>query len=434
MRPFIALNIGKTARLNLLLSAAAAVILAGCSSSADRLTSNSSQNDPIYTASVPSSIQENDAGTGVSSRPLGSSNYASNAKNYETAPQQQVYSQPIYRQPAYQQPKPVYAPQPQVAAVASPAMRAESGEIQVEPGMTLFSIARSNNVSVRSLADANNLSPPYAVRTGQVLRMPGSGEGQVAAIAPKRQKSGGSHTVKSGETLYSLGRSYGVSPYAIADANNLSHDTVLGVGQSLSIPGGGSASVASAPAPKKIMAGPVESTVAKSEDAATPEPVQQTAELLKPKDQSQLAPTADPQISNAAVDPSLPGFRWPVKGQIISAYGSKPNGLRNEGINISVPEGTSVRAAESGVVAYAGNELKGYGNLVLVRHEGGWVTAYAHNKELFVKRGDTVKRGDVVAKAGRTGTVSSPQVHFEIRKGATAMDPMKFLGNTTAAN
>ena len=93
-----------------------------------------------------------------------------------------------------------------------------------------------------------------------------------------------------------------------------------------------------------------------------------------------------------------------------------------------------MRAAESGVVAYAGNELKGYGNLVLIRHEGGWVTACAHNKDLFVKRGDTVKRGDVISKAGQTGSVSSPQVHFEVRKGATAMDPMRVLNSSTAAN
>ena len=109
-------------------------------------------------------------------------------------------------------------------------------------------------------------------------------------------------------------------------------------------------------------------------------------------------------------------------------------GLKNEGINIAVPEGTSVRAADSGVVAYAGNELKGYGNLVLIRHENGYVTAYAHAKELFVKRGDTVKRGDVIAKAGQTGSVSSPQLHFEVRKGATALDPMKYLSSTTASN
>lgn len=138
--------------------------------------------------------------------------------------------------------------------------------------------------------------------------------------------------------------------------------------------------------------------------------------------------------TQAAPEEAVNNFRWPVKGRIISKYGSKPGGTRNEGINIAVPEGTSVRAAESGVVAYAGNELKGYGNLVLIRHDSGWVTAYAHNKQLYVKRGDTVRRGDVIAKAGQTGSVDAPQLHFELRKGATAVDPLKYLGSAQAAN
>jgi murein DD-endopeptidase MepM/ murein hydrolase activator NlpD len=139
-------------------------------------------------------------------------------------------------------------------------------------------------------------------------------------------------------------------------------------------------------------------------------------------------------VTDASADEPGIGMRWPVRGKIISSYGAKPNGLKNEGINIAVPEGASVRAADGGIVAYAGNELKGYGNLVLIRHAGGYVTAYAHAKELFVKRGDTVKRGDVIAKAGQTGSVSSPQLHFEVRKGATAMDPLKFLSSSTALN
>jgi murein DD-endopeptidase MepM/ murein hydrolase activator NlpD len=121
------------------------------------------------------------------------------------------------------------------------------------------------------------------------------------------------------------------------------------------------------------------------------------------------------------------GFRWPVRGRIIAGFGPKPTGQQNDGINIAVPEGTPVKASEDGVVAYSGNELKGYGNLVLVRHASGHVTAYAHASELLVKRGETVKRGQTIAKSGQTGNVSSPQLHFEIRKGATPVDPMQFL-------
>jgi murein DD-endopeptidase MepM/ murein hydrolase activator NlpD len=125
---------------------------------------------------------------------------------------------------------------------------------------------------------------------------------------------------------------------------------------------------------------------------------------------------------------SLPGsngaeFRWPARGRIISAFGS----AGNEGINIAVPEGTPVKAAEAGTVAYAGSEVKGYGNLVLIRHDNGLVSAYAHNGEITVKRGDRVKRGQVVAKSGQSGNVTSPQLHFEIRKGSTPVDPVPFF-------
>ena len=122
-----------------------------------------------------------------------------------------------------------------------------------------------------------------------------------------------------------------------------------------------------------------------------------------------------------------PTFRWPVRGRVISGFGPKPNGQHNDGIDLAVPEGTAVRAAEDGVVAYAGSELKGYGNLILIRHANGFVTAYAHASEIMVKRNDTVQRGQVIAKSGQTGSVTSPQLHFEIRKGSTPVDPAQFL-------
>jgi murein DD-endopeptidase MepM/ murein hydrolase activator NlpD len=120
-------------------------------------------------------------------------------------------------------------------------------------------------------------------------------------------------------------------------------------------------------------------------------------------------------------------FRWPARGRVISGFGSKgPNGT-NDGINIAVPEGTPVKAAEGGTVAYAGEEIKGYGKMVLIRHPNGYVSAYAHNGDLNVKRGDAVKRGQVIAKAGQTGNVTSPQLHFELRKGSEPIDPSKYL-------
>jgi murein DD-endopeptidase MepM/ murein hydrolase activator NlpD len=137
--------------------------------------------------------------------------------------------------------------------------------------------------------------------------------------------------------------------------------------------------------------------------------------------------TTETAASGAEAAGAIPSFRWPVHGRVIAAFGPKPNGGQNDGINLAVPEGTPIKAAEDGVVAYAGNELKGYGNLVLIRHANGYVSAYANARELLVKRGDSIKRGQVIANAGQTGNVTSPQLHFEIRKGSTPVDPTKFL-------
>ena len=148
----------------------------------------------------------------------------------------------------------------------------------------------------------------------------------------------------------------------------------------------------------------------------------QNARVAKTEVQETKSVTKQAEAAGA-----MPSFRWPVRGRIIAGFGPRPNGAQNDGINLAVPEGTPIKAAEDGVVAYAGNELKGYGNLVLIRHADGYVSAYANASELLVKRGDTVKRGQVIARAGQTGNVTSPQLHFEIRKGATPVDPSQYL-------
>ena len=138
--------------------------------------------------------------------------------------------------------------------------------------------------------------------------------------------------------------------------------------------------------------------------------------------------TTETVVKAAEPSGAMPSFGWPVRGRLIAGFGSKPDGTQNDGINLAVPEGTPIKAADDGVVVYAGNELKGYGNLVLIQHTNGFVTAYAHASELMVKRGDTVTRGQVIAHAGQTGNVTSPQLHFEIRKGSTPVDPTQYLG------
>jgi murein DD-endopeptidase MepM/ murein hydrolase activator NlpD len=161
-------------------------------------------------------------------------------------------------------------------------------------------------------------------------------------------------------------------------------------------------------------------------------PVAPAAEIIPPG-QPQQAAIAPQTASLEEGMPEQPqanmsgAFRWPVRGRIISGFGKKPNGERNDGINLAVPEGTEVKAAEDGTIIYAGNELKSYGNLVLIRHADGWVSAYAHNSDLKVKRGQEVRRGETIAVSGMSGGVTTPQVHFELRKDATPVDPLQHL-------
>ncbi len=319
-----------------------------------------------------------------------------------------------------------------------------SGTVTVARGDTLYSIARANNVHVKDLIATNSLQAPYHLSAGQRISLPRDRDGRTRVAsnssyspqptyAQPRQSlsSGGSHLVKRGETLYSLGRQYNVHPKQIASLNGLSAPYGLNVGQTVQIPSGAGASsfpssVAAAPAQPARTAQPAPVKTAKLDDSAITSP-KADRQAVAPKKVEKIKPLPQPEQRSSS------RFRWPLKGRVISSFGPKPGGSRNDGINIAVPEGTNVLASENGVVAYAGNELKGYGNLILIRHDGGWVTAYAHNKELFVKRGDRVTRGKVIAKAGSTGSVNSPQLHFEIRKGADAVDPMKYLGRSKVA-
>jgi murein DD-endopeptidase MepM/ murein hydrolase activator NlpD len=167
-----------------------------------------------------------------------------------------------------------------------------------------------------------------------------------------------------------------------------------------------------------------EAAAAKAEKQSKVAMAEKPAEAPRPAEKAAApAPAAPAAEDTTKVSVEADKFRWPARGRIIQGFSSGGN----DGINIAVPEGTPVKAAEDGQVAYAGSELKGYGNLVLIRHSNGFVTAYAHNGELDVKRGDTVKRGQTIAKSGQTGNVGSPQLHFELRKGATPVDPTNYL-------
>lgn len=324
----------------------------------------------------------------------------------------------------------------------------------VRRGDTLYAISRAYGVPLRTLIVENGLSPPYELLVGQRLRIPAAQ----------------THTVRRGETVYGISRQYGVAMNELVRANNIQAPFTIRVGQSLSIP-------ASTRARTTVIRGdatPSQSVAPRQSDADTrvaslpndparsdpprsnpprpnppPEPPR-NAEVSPPAAQRPAPPETpvepdygpDGVVYPVAKPPSPPrlvgpipqppaleggGFLWPVRGRIVSNYGPKGRGLHNDGINIAAPRGTAVRAAQAGVVAYAGEGLQGFGRIVLIKHRDGYVTAYAHADDLLVKRGQTIQRGQAIARVGSTGDVDTPQLHFQIRKGREAMDPRRLL-------
>lgn len=272
------------------------------------------------------------------------------------------------------------APKTQAApAVKAQALSVKGGTVTVKPGETLFAISRRTGVELRDIVVANSLEPPYALRAGQRLTIPAARY----------------HVVRPGETGYSISRAYGTDLTTLARLNSLDKPYGVQVGQRLRLPASPTLTNGD-PAPKAVAA------------AASARPV------------TPQKPVPEPGAFAGS-------FSWPLHGRILSRFGPKQGGLHNDGINIAATPGATVRAASNGVVAYAGDGLKGFGWLILIKHGDGWVTAYAHNEAVLVKRGDTVRAGEPIARAGSTGSVDRPQLHFEIRLGRRAVDPLKRL-------
>ena len=326
--------------------------------------------------------------------------------------------------------------------------------VSVRPGDTVYAISRRTGVPVRAIIVANQLTPPFILQPGQTLTLPA-------------QRT---HTVAPGDTLFSLSRRYGPSPGAIANANGLTPPYVIKVGEPLVIPtdsgrpppvmavastplpdAGSPVPLAAPPADRQTgaptpLVGPATptgqpgamqpapgpaSSQPRPASASAPAPAPSPAQTAASSSSSMPPPPPMPSVSvargavSAPTPPPRAGsrFQWPVEGPVIAAFGPGTGGQHNDGINIAAPRGTPVRAAENGVVVYAGNEILGFGNLVLLRHDGGWMTAYAHADSLNVRRGQAVHRGAVIATVGQTGSVDRPQLHFEVRKSARPVDP-----------
>lgn len=347
-------------------------------------------------------------------------------------------------------PRALNAPRQSSAAASVPA----DGIVVVRPGDNVYQISQRYGVTPRAIIDANGLRPPYLLRPGDQIRLPAS------AV----------HVVRSGDTVSEIAERYGVSTRSLIVANNLRPPYTIRVGERLRLPtgsgapSGGDSTMVAARQPKAAPQPPVSASdvPAPGTDRSKPwsgggqlhfpvpgggtQNTQAAAAPGTPVPQPRpgtATPSASPTQTVAATRTLTPtetravlltpppktgrGFTWPVKGRVISGFGPREGGLHNDGINILAPAGSEVRAAENGIVVYAGNELRGFGNLLLVKHDDGYTTAYAHADQLLVGRGDQVQRGQVIATVGQTGNVSQPQLHFEIRKGPRPVDPSKQL-------
>ena len=292
----------------------------------------------------------------------------------------------------------------------------------VQRGDTVWTVSQKYNLDLRGIIEANNLSPPYALKTGARLNLP----------APQ------TYTVKSDDSLYSISRAFNTSQTALTTLNKLAPPYKIPSGRILKIPHN-----YDAPEPVPVFA--QNSVVPNTVQKGTALPPANVEMVQLPDNQMPPQPDAhvnETMSASSAVTPSAPlaapsnpepvparsgKFLKPVSGNIISAYGTKADGQHNDGINIQAMRGDAVRAAENGTVAYVGNEIEGYGNMILLRHEDQYVTAYAHLAKTLVKKGDVIRRGQTIGTVGSTGFVDKPQLHFEIRKGNKAVDPADLI-------
>lgn len=304
-------------------------------------------------------------------------------------------------------------PPPAAAASPSPAAPVETAATSSEPagtytmkaGDSLYTIARQNKVNYGELQRANGITDDNVrkIRPGTVLKIP-------AASAPQETRA------STRLSLSTTGTHLAVPSDAPASAPAATSEAKAAASDAPKVLNSAAEASASPAAGAELAAAPTAPTEPEKKIAA-----------LDTKSVNDATPVQESRSANDKSSSGSGGLRWPVQGRIISAFGPRSDGTHNDGVNFSVPQGTEVHAAESGEVIYVGDELKAYGKLVLLRHDNGWVTAYAHNEDLLVTRGKKVARGDVIAKAGKTGPVDQPQVHFELRQDSKAVDPTSFM-------
>jgi|SRR5215472_11598267 len=300
-------------------------------------------------------------------------------------------------------------------------------QVVVRRGQTLDGFAYTYHVPKSAIIAANGLRPPYELKAGTRLTIPNArGAVRQAAIAPPPRPAPPPVPAQQAAIPQPP-----PTPQAIAlPSAGRPPQTIFPAPEAAtaSRPSSPPPSVTPPPSAAKVMPEiiPLDGPPPR-EAAAPPRPPQAT--LTPPQ-----APPAQPTAPAAVAETAPAGrFPWPVRGRILASYGSAAGGVHNDGINIAAPLGTPVRSIDSGTVAYAGNEVKGYGNIVLIRHANGWISAYAHLDDVTVKPGDTIAAGQVIAKVGNSGGVAQPQLHFELRRGKKPVNPTEFLAPAPSA-
>jgi len=359
-------------------------------------------------------------------------------------------------------PRPASSPVGYTPASYGPPGHAPSG--YAPPGRSSYPGAPGNGLQETSLAPVAPASgqdyyrppgrdlppasaaPPYPPRPEPMARAPDqapppwtdkdpfpwpegpAGKQSFAPAEPSQQGWQGRHTLQSGESLHAIARRHKVSVDELKRVNGITDPSKVWAGKVLAVPGraGATASVA-APAPTATPPRVVQVT---PRVVAAPPPEPETPAEPPQRTAARTTGGVGGTMTDAAPVPAAAKFRWPARGRVIVGFGAdQPDGKKSEGINLAVPLGTDIQAAEGGRVHYAGDGLKGYGNLILIRHANGWVSAYAHADQMLVKAGDEVQRGQVIGKAGKTGPVAQPQLRFELRKGSQPVDPLPHLAN-----
>lgn len=489
MRKSVSPSIGKTAP-RLLVAVLLASVASGCSSDATRFGGLFSSSDDITTNSIPrrtvfggAAVPQGDingAGQGMAmnqaqtSYPMSASVDAGSSARMATTPvsvQRTALAEPApvassaEREVAMAQPVPVVRkPEPSAKAESGKAgngwSTANAPVVMMRPGESVKTLSSRYGVPEKEILKANGMKTAAEAEPGQKITIPVFGTtpsaarasidtalnrdnrqplpenqaGEEVAILPGSSKSrdkssgdagkvtaggegkaGGGYEVQPGDSLTKIAARNGVSVDALKRANGLSAASIR-VGQKLVIPSPSSTDAtmtASLPEPKK-----------------TVEPVEKKVEAYAPVAKTETVAEVETKTDVTAEAPESTGigkFRWPVRGAVIAGYGANVEGSRNEGIDISVPEGTPIKAAENGVVIYSGSSLKELGNAVLVRHDDGTVTVYGHASSLNVQRGQKVQRGQTLAASGMSGSATRPKLHFEVRKNASPVNPMTFL-------